>query len=365
MKIIFCGGGTSGHINPALAIAEKIKNKLPNTEILFIGRDGGFENRAVKRAAIPLITLKIEGIPRKISLKTFKNIKLALDAKKEAAEIIKDFSPDAVVGTGGYVCWPVIKAANELNIPTLIHESNVYPGLVTKLLSPRCHKTLLNYEETKKHLKYKSCSVVGNPIRSDFSNLSRSHARSSLGLKENDIFILSFGGSGGAERLNEVLVSLMQKSIKNTNGVFHIHATGNKYYDRYKSIDLKESNERCKILPFIDDMPKFMAAADIVIARSGAATISEIALVGASSILIPSPHVTNNHQYKNAKLLSDSSSCILIEESDLTEELLRGKIELLLKDRELRKSIGKRVKAFANPRAGEQAASEIVELCTK
>ncbi len=366
MKIILCGGGTSGHIYPALAIADAIKEKLPDTELLFIGREGGFENRAVKKSNIKLTTLKIEGISRNLSLKNIKRLKLAADAKKKAVEIVKDFEPDVVVGTGGYVCWPVITAAQKLGIPTLIHESNVYPGLVTKLLAPKTNCVLLNYPDTKKYLPKKSnTEIIGNPLRSDFSKISKKSAKKELKIGENDIFIVSFGGSGGAKELNEILTSLMKKSFVSTPNIFHLHATGNKYFDEYKNLDLSKAKGRCKIVPFIEDMPKKLAAADIVISRAGAMTLSEISLLGAASILIPSPNVTNNHQLKNAKLLSDAKACILIEEKDLSEELLRSKIERLIKDTEGRVQMGKRAEKFAKKDAAKTAASKIIAFYRK
>ncbi len=364
MKILLCGGGTSGHVHPALAIADAVKKKYKDASFLFIGREGGFENRAVTKSALPLKTIKIEGISRKLTLQNIKRVKLAFDAKAEAERIIKDFSPDIAVGTGGYVCWPVIKSAQKLNIPTLIHESNVSPGLVTKLLAAQCDLVLLNYDETKNYLKKGiKTETIGNPLRSDFSKISRSSARKDLGLKDYDIFILSFGGSGGAKKLNDILTDLMAKIFVNTPNLIHIHATGNKYYKEYSKIN--EVKNRCKTVPFIEDMPKMMKAADIVISRSGAVTLSEIASAGVPAILIPSPNVTNNHQYKNAKMLADASAAIMIEEKDLTEDLLRNKTELLYSDKELRSEMRKRLKKFANPSSAERAVEIIADLCAK
>ncbi len=364
MKIILCGGGTSGHVHPALAIAEAVKRKYPGTEFLFIGRAGGFENRSVTKAKIPLITLKVEGISRSISTKNIKRIGLALKAVKEAEKIIKDFSPDLVLGTGGYVSYPVIKAAQRLKIKNIIHESNVYPGLVTRLLAKGSDCILLNYQETKEYLSKKANThVVGNPLRADFTKTTRDTARAELGLSENDIFILSFGGSGGAKKLNDTVCSLMEKNMSYTPNVYHLHAVGNKYFENYKNTHLEKSLGRCKIVPFIDDMPKYLSAADIVISRSGAMSTSEISLVGRAAIFIPSPNVTNNHQYKNAKLLSDKKACILIEEKDLNEELLRSKIELLINDSDLRRKMSKRIKKFSSSNAAERAAEKIGDIC--
>ncbi len=366
MKILLCGGGSAGHINPGIAIGEAIKSKYRDTELLFVGREGGFENSAVEKADIKLKTIKIEGLKRKYTVENFKKIMLTLKATRDAAKILKEFQPDAVVATGGYVSWPVLRAANKMKIPTVIHESNVYPGLVTRLLSKKCSLVLLNHKESRKSLKQGSNTVVvGNPLRADFSKLSRNEARKEMKLGENDILIVSFGGSGGAGKLNEVITAVMKHTTSNTSGVQHIHATGKKYFSKSMCDELKKYGGGCKLLPYIDDMPKRLKAADIVICRSGAMTLSEIALVGVASILIPSPNVTDNHQYKNAKLLADNNACILIEEKNLTEELLTRKLDLLTKDSDARNIMAKKVKKFATKDAAEAAAKEIVDLIRK
>lgn len=366
MKILFCGGGTSGHVTPAIAMAEEIQKRLPDTELMFVGRDGGYENSAVKRCGIPLKTIKIQGLKRAVTFENIKRLKLAMKAFGEAKEIISDFSPDVVVGTGGYVCWPVLRAAQKLKLPTVIHESNATPGLATRLLASKCDLVLLNYKKALDKLrKVKNYSVVGNPLRSDFSVISRKQARKELGLSENEIYILSFGGSGGALKLNEVIISLMKKELTNAKGIKHIHATGKRYFENLKHDKLALGVGGCRIVPFINDMPRQLGAADIVISRSGAITLSELSAVGACSILIPSPHVTDNHQYKNAKLFSDANACIMIEEQELTAELLAEKLRLLIKDREARYSLSKKIKNFATPGASRDAADKILHILSK
>ncbi len=366
MKILFCGGGSAGHINPAVAIAERVKLRYKNAEFLFIGREGGFENNSVKKAGIRLKTVKIEGLKRKITVANIKKLLLALKATEEAGKILKEFSPDIVIATGGYVSYPVLRAAHKMKIPTVIHESNVYPGLVTRLLSQKCTLVLLNHKETEKYLKKKcKTEVVGNPLRADFSNIKRNTARKALGLRANDIFIVSFGGSGGAKKINDVIISVMRNTVAHTNGVYHTHATGKKYYNKKTSLELEKKSDRCKILPYIDDMPNKLKAADIVICRSGAMTLSELALVGVSAILIPSPNVTNNHQYKNAKLLSDNGACLLIEEKNLSEEMLTKKIEMLIKDSDARKIMSQKITKFATKNAAENTTTKIMNLLSK
>lgn len=366
MKILLCGGGSAGHVNPAIAIAEAIKSKNPNTELLFVGREGGFENSAVKKAGIKLKTVRIEGLKRKITVENIKKMILTIKATKEASKILNEFRPDAVIATGGYVSFPVLRAAQKTKIPTVIHESNVYPGLVTRLLSSKCTLVLLNHKKTAEHLRNsKNIEVIGNPLRADFTKISRKDARKDMGLKNSDILILSFGGSGGAGKLNEVITSVMNHTTSHTPGVYHIHATGKKYFDKSKADEFKKAKSTCQLLPYIDDMPKKLKAADIVICRSGAMTLSEIALVGVSAILIPSPNVTDNHQYKNAKLLADNKACVLIEEKELTEELLTSKLAVLINDVEARKTMSQKIGFFATKDAAEQAAAKISDVIAK
>jgi UDP-N-acetylglucosamine--N-acetylmuramyl-(pentapeptide) pyrophosphoryl-undecaprenol N-acetylglucosamine transferase len=366
MKILFCGGGTSGHVTPALAIAEEIKRRYADVNLLFVGREGGYENTAIKQYGIPLKTLSIKGLKRSWSWENAKRICLAAKAYGEAKRIVADFSPDVVVGTGGYVSWPVLRAAQKMKLPTVIHESNAVPGLVTRLLAGRCDILLLNYEKALDTLpRVKSYKVVGNPLLSDFSTISRKRARKELKLEDDEIYILSFGGSGGAQRLNEVIISLMKKRSVSADRIKHLHATGKRYFEGLKNDDLKDGARGCRIIPFINDMPRQLAAADIVISRSGAMTLSELSRVGACAILIPSPNVSDNHQYKNARVISDAGGCLLIEEEKLTEELLCEKLELLIKDREIRESLSEKIKKFASPSASEDSVDEIWKLLSK
>lgn len=366
MKVLLCGGGTAGHVNPALAIAEAIKKEYKDSDFLFIGREGGFENQSVKKANIPQKTLKVEGLRRGLTVKNARKLLLALKAIKQAKLIISEFSPDVVVATGGYVSWPVIKAAERLRIPVVIHESNAYPGLVTRLVASKCKFVLLNHEKTAEYLKRKdNIAVIGNPIRSDFSSISRRAAREELKLNKNDCFILSFGGSIGAEKLNDVITGIMSKNIKSMPSVRHLHATGKKHFAKYRNCNLAGGVSECKITPYIDDMPKKLMAADIVICRSGAITLSELAVVGVAAILIPSPNVTDNHQYKNAKLISDAGACVMIEEGELTEELLLSKIKELINDKTGRLTMAKEIKKFATKNAAELASEKIVEAARR
>ena len=363
MKIILTGGGTAGHVNPAIAVAEEMLVNDPSTEILFIGREGGAENNAVKKAKIELTTLKIQGLKRKITIENLKSVYYAIRAYQKTKKIIKDFHPDVILGTGGYVCWPVLRAGQNLGIPTLIHESNAIPGLTTRLLSKRCNKVLLNNSNAKKYLSKEIDTLeVGNPLRREFKKVNRAEARKYLALSEDEIFILSFGGSIGAKRLNEVVIHVMEEYSVPTKNVRHVHAVGKRYFESIRDSKLVNGFAGCKIVDYIDNMPTMLAAADIVIARAGAMTISEIATVGVASILIPSPNVSDNHQLINANILKEADATILIEEKNLTEESLKSAIKSLKTNKNARKNKAKCISRFSNSNSAKIIVNELKRL---
>ena len=363
MKIIFCGGGTAGHINPALTIAKEIQKEYINPQILFIGRSGGKENKLIEKEGYDLKTIKITGLKRKITFENIYTIKNTFVSYKESKRIIKEFNPDIVLGTGGYVCLPVLLAARSLGIKTAIHESNAVAGLTTKLLSRRVDLVLLNFEKAKRNLSEKvKIKVVGNPINEKFYLTKRSDARKKLGLREDDFFILSFGGSLGSEKINEAIISLMKSYSENNDKIIHLHATGEKYYEKIKKEDPLPRGSKCKILPFIDNLPTIMPAADLVISRCGAMTISEICASGVASILIPSPNVTDNHQFKNAQLLRMSSAAYMLEEEKLSADELK-KLVLNIKSDEIgRKNAAKCVKELFIPNSAKYIVDELKKL---
>ena len=362
MRIVLCGGGTAGHVHPALAIAEEFMRR-GNNEILYIGRKNGDESRPIYEADIDVCELEVHGLERKITYKNIKSILSAIKARKAAREIILRFHPDAVIGTGGYVCWPVLSAAAALKIPCIIHESNAKAGLSTRLIYKKCDKVLVNYDETKNELRdAKEIISVGNPLRADFLSVTRRDARRRLGLRDNEIFIASFGGSLGADRINDAAISLMKKFSEKKPQIRHLHATGKRLYSENEYKEYAKGKNGCVILPYIDNMPTVMHAADIVICRSGAVTLSELAATATPAILIPSPNVTANHQYKNAKLLSDSGAAILIEESELNGERLAFEVANLCKDKDKRLKLSKCIEKFANKGAAGLIADIITEV---
>ena len=360
MRIVLCGGGTAGHVNPALAVAEEIIRQDKNNKVLFIGRRGGKENTLITNAGFSVETIEIQGIKRQFTLENFERIKNAFKAKKEAEKIIQSFNPDIILGTGGYVCWPVISAGHSLGIPTSIHESNIIPGLTTKLLSLKSDLILLNHKTTGKRLiKSTKTVVVGNPLRSDFMNGNRITARKKLNLKEDDIFILSFGGSIGSEKLNQCSLNLMKHFSSKQANVMHVHASGERYFEKIKNAGSIFENQRCEVKPYIHNMSEMMYAADIVICRCGAMTLSELSHVGVSSILIPSPNVTGNHQLKNAKHLSDMGAAILIEEKNLNSEVLIKTVKDIKNDKSGRKKRAKIIKSLSYPNSTELIINEL------
>lgn len=335
MRILFCGGGTGGHVSPAIAIAECAKNKFGISDFAFVGRRDGKENAAISKKGYKLYEIEISGFIRKFSLENFKRLIKVAAAMKEAKRIIKDFKPDAVVGTGGYVSWPVIRCAQKMKIPTYLHESNAYPGLVTRLLSPKCKKVFLNVKATAAHLKRgDNIAVVGNPVEERFYKTERKYARALLGIRNNEFLITSYAGSGGAEKINGVIFEFIKEYSSKMPKIKHIHATGKKYFEENKDIysQFKNGKNGIYIKPYIDDLHIALNAADLVIARCGAMTLTELAASKSTAILIPSPNVTNNHQYENAKLLSDKNAAKVIEEKNLTCESLIRAVDALYKN---------------------------------
>ncbi len=365
MRILFCGGGTSGHISPAIAMAEILSESKYKCECAFVGRSGGEENQAIINGGYKLYTLDIEGISRTLSRKTIKSAVKAVRSLKKAGEIIDEFHPDIIIGTGGYVCWPIIKVGIKKKVKTAIHESNAVPGLVTKLLAPKCNAVLINLKDTKKRLpKCKSLYVIGNPMRRGFETKDKTECRKELGVKDGEVLIVSFGGSIGSKRLNEVLTEVMKKySLKNAR-VRHIHGTGRRYYPEYreKYPELCYGIGKCKIVPYIENMPKLLRAADIAITRCGAITLSELACAEVCAILVPSPNVSGNHQVKNGEYIANGGGAIMIEEHLLEEERLIDTLKSLVNNPEKRLEYSQKIQRLCPSDTKEKFLSFIEEI---
>ena len=332
MKVIISGGGTAGHINPALAIADYLA-KEKQAEILFIGTEKGLESRLVPQAGWDIRYIEVVGLIRKLTPKNLTVIKKLVTAVFRSKKIMKEFCPDLVIGTGGYVCAPVLFAAHSLGIPTVIHEQNVIPGVTVKMAAKTAERICISFPETTRYLKpgyADKCVLTGNPIRSDMLQIDRIHARQTLGLDSRP-FIVAFGGSLGAARLNDAVADFL--NTQDTAGFQFLLGTGQRYFNEISQRITKKSTS-IRIEPYIDRMDLIMAAADIVIGRAGALTVSELCALGKPSILIPSPNVAHDHQTYNAKSVEKAGGALVILDAELTGERLTDAISQLLRQPE-------------------------------
>jgi len=368
MRILLSGGGTAGHVNPALAIARIIERNDKNGEIAYVGTPSGIENKLVPER-YKMYHINVQGVRRSLSLANLKTIFLAMTSVSKAKKVIEEFKPDVVVGTGGYVCWPIVHAAHKMGVPVVMHESNSEPGMVVKLMEEKADVIFVNFADTIKHLdKAKKVIHVGTPLRDEFYLLNKQKAREKLGIAPDEKFVLSFGGSLGAKKINEEMLDVMNTYGKHAPKVKFLHATGSKSFEcmklKFESLGLN-SYENLKVTEYIYDMPTQMAAADLVVSRAGASTLSELAMLGTPSILIPSPNVTNDQQYKNAKTLSEAGAASLIPEIELTHGILAMHVKRIIEDDELLKSMSEKIKTFIIPNADKTIYKEIVNLVKK
>ncbi len=332
MKVIFAGGGTGGHINPAISIADYAASQDKDFEALFIGTERGLESRLVPKAGYSIKYIDIAGFNRKNMLKNISVVKKLLKSRRDCKSIIKDFNPDCVVCTGGYVSGPVIMAAAKAGIPSLIHEQNVYPGLTVKGSEKYVKYLAVSFDETVNLMNEKEkCVVTGNPIRTEILAADKAEARKKLGIDKP--FVLVFGGSLGAQKINDTMLGVIPR-LAEKGGIKLLFGTGDRNFDAVcdavKKLDTNKSD--IEIVPYIDNMSEVMAAADIVIARSGAITVSELAALGKPAILIPSPNVVRNHQEQNAREFEKNSAAEVITEDELTSDILYTRIVTMLED---------------------------------
>ncbi len=337
MRVVIAAAGTGGHINPGIAIANKIKSMEKDSEIIFVGTSRGLEVDLVPRAGYALKTLRAYGIERKLTLQNIKNLYYTIKSIKEAKKLMQEFKPDVVIGTGGYICMPVIIAANQMKIPTLLHESNAFPGVSVKLLSKKVNTVLLGFEDAKERLpKAKRIVVTGNPTKikkQAFSNAQKSQFIQQMGLSQGKPIVLVFGGSQGAESINKSFTHIIEKQKNKEYQI--MWAAGPAQYEMIKQ-KLQEAHinieqiENVKIVPYIYNMEEVISAVDLVVCRSGAMTITEIAIAGKPAIFIPFPYATENHQEYNAKVLEKVGAAKIILDKDLNEELLHHTIEKII-----------------------------------
>lgn len=373
MKVIIAAAGTAGHINPGLAIANKIQFEHRDSEIIFIGTKRGLENDLVPRSGYELRTIEAYGISRKISIKTIKQNIKTLVGIYQAKKIIKEFEPDIVIGTGGYICGATIFSANRLGIPTVIHESNAFPGKATKYLAKIVDKILVSFQEAKQNLEEKEKIVfTGTPVKMkniDLQDDAKQKILEKNGLKCNLPTVLIFGGSQGARNINKTIIDIIKMQNENEELLKYqiIWAAGPKQYElvmealKHCGIDIKMYGN-INIVPYIYEMEELMNTVDLIVARSGAMTITEIATIGKPSILIPLPNVSNNHQLYNAKVLENAGAGVIIEEKDLTYSHLNEEIEKIISDKCKMETMGKNANKIAPENAIEKIYKEIKDL---
>ncbi|MDO4154439.1 MAG: undecaprenyldiphospho-muramoylpentapeptide beta-N-acetylglucosaminyltransferase [Clostridia bacterium] len=371
MKIVFAAGGTGGHINPALSAAGEVQRRYPDAEILFIGTADHMEARLVPAAGFAFKTIEIAGFQRKPTpkniLKNIKTVGLLFKSTGEVKKILKHFAPDVVVGFGGYVSGPVLRTAAKMGIKTAIHEQNAYPGVTNKALAKTADAVMLTVEAAKAH--FPACKVepivTGLPVRHEILEADRDFARAALSVPDNAMLILSMGGSLGAKAINEAMTELIAARYTDKD-LFFLHATGK--YGKWVPDKLREQGvnlDKAKnviIREYIDDMDTCLAAADLVIGRAGASSLSEIEATGKASILIPSPNVAENHQYHNAMALVNNGAAQILEEKDLTAERLISMVDALKNDRQALQALGENAKKMAVTDSAKVICDMIVSL---
>lgn len=333
MKIVVSGGGTGGHIYPALALIKEIQKHHQHVEFLYIGTEKGLESKIVRREGIPFQSIHITGFKRKLSFDNVKTVARFIKGVSLCKKILKEFQADVVIGTGGYVCGPVVYAASKLNIPTIIHEQNSLPGLTNKFLAKYVDKVAICFEEAGKYFPSQKVILTGNPRASEVVGHDPKKARESLKLKEDQPSVLIFGGSRGAKPINDAVLGALKYFTNKSYQV--IYVTGEVHYDSVmEKANQLALGENIIIKPFIHNMPEVLSAVDLVVSRAGATTLAEITALGLPSILIPSPYVTANHQEMNARSLSNHDAAVLLLERDLNSEVLVKHIENILLNKE-------------------------------
>lgn len=372
MKLYITGGGTGGHVTPGLAIARYFEQKQPDTVIRFAGSARGIENKLVPREGYPLDTIDIIGLSRSISPKgiahNVKAARLAVSAVGKAKRLLQKAKPDCVIGCGGYASFAVVKAAQQLGIPTVLLEVNALPGKVTKMLAKKAGRVLVCFEQAKESLGGGDKIIVtGAPVRGEILAADREKARKKFGLRENDQLVVSFWGSMGAKYMNEHMAGALALECKNSVPYHHVHASGaaaQEWMPRLaaeQGADLKQ-HPNIELVEYIYDMDDRLAAADLVVCRAGAATLGEICLLGRSAILVPSPFVAENHQEKNARALETAGGCRVLLEKDATPQRLYEETRDMLSDPARLIQMGRAATKLAAADAGEKIYRQIMQV---
>ena len=366
MKVIIAAAGTAGHINPGIAIANKIKKEIPNSKIIFIGTIRGLENDLVPRAGYELKTIEAYGIQKRINITNIKNFLKTIKGFSEAKEIIKEEKPDLVIGTGGYICGAVLTAAAKQNIPTMLHESNAYPGLAVRMLAKRTTTIMVGFKEAKEKLtKAKRVVLTGTPTKISNTRIDKDKVKKDLGITNDLPIVLIFGGSQGAKAINDIVLQIIKNKLNKNYQI--IWAPGKNQYEIIKSELLKENIDinnvkNAKIIPYIYNMQEMMAISDLIIARSGAMTITELSIMEKPAIFIPLPSRNANRQEDNARVLEKLNAARLILEEDLSCDKLEETIEQLIVDRKELEQMGKNGAEIAIDNAEDKIFEEIKNI---
>lgn len=374
MNVIFTCGGTGGHINPAIAVANCWRERYPDSKILFIGGRGNMEEQLVPKAGYDLVVMRAFGLERSLSLSAIRNnllsVRSVITAIRKCKKILKEFQADVVVGTGGYASFPALYAAKKLKIPTCVHESNAMPGLTTRLVADWVDRVLVCFPESVQYYRHpEKVEVVGMPVRREFIYTKKADARRELGLSDKPLVVSAFG-SQGARAMNEVTAKLFAAEQAAGFPFRHIHAVGSYGWEwmpdfvKKQGIALEETPD-ITMQEYIYNMPTIMAAADVIISRAGASSCSEIAASGTPCILIPSPNVTDNHQEKNARALEKQGAAVVVLEKDCTAQHLLEQITALLQDTDRYSRMSKALYAMAVPDSAERLCTVMEQLVKK
>ena len=370
MNIIMAGGGTAGHINPAITVAKTIKSKNPDSNILFIGNDDSLEDTLVKKAGFEIEHICVEGLRRSLSPKNLRAAYRFFRSVADCRRIIRDFHADIVIGTGGYVSGPAVYAGHLCGIKTAIHEQNAYPGITSKFLANFADTVFISFESSRKYFaKAKNVVLSGNPLDEAFLFCDKKQARAKLGIPDDAFYLLSFAGSLGAREINKLFIDFIVRNEKHKDFI-HTHATGSFGYKwmpdelKARGVDINRTAST-QVCEYIYDMPIRLAASDLVVSRAGAITLGEITAQGKPSVLIPSPNVTNNHQYYNAMSLVDGGAAMILEEKDASADKLYGMVLSLKNDPSRMRDMGDNAYKMAQLRAAEVIYSGVYSLLHK
>ena len=362
-RIIVSGGGTGGHIFPALSIADAIKRKYPAAKILFVGADNRMEMQRVPDAGYEIVGLPIAGFDRKNLLKNIKVLWLILKSQRMAKKIIKDFAPQVAVGVGGYASGPTLKMAANMNIPTLIQEQNSYAGVTNKILAKKAKVICVAYDGMERFFPHEKIKLTGNPVRKSLIDMrsNRSEALRGMGIEEGKKCVLIVGGSLGARSINESIVAQLDL-IKANSDIQFVWQTGKLYFEEMKQrVAAAGKPENLTITDFVSNMADALSAADLVVSRAGAGSISEFALLGKAVILVPSPNVSEDHQTKNAMALVEKDAAIYVADANAKEELVAKAIETV-RDESKIASLEENIEKMGRPNAAEEIAEEVMML---